>query len=310
MDITRELKTDPNASIVMAVGAFDGLHLGHQSLITESIRKARANQGRAWVFTFEPHPGKIIAPDTAPALILTTQQKLNILEQWGVDGCFLIPFTPQLAGETPEAFVQRLTDALPQLDEIMVGQNWRFGHRAQGTPDLLKTLGVQYGLKVTILNSVTWDREPVSSTRIRNAVARGNLETARHMLDRPFSIIGTVITGRQIGRALGFPTANIQPLNELKPPYGIYAAFSIVGNRRYNGAAYFGDPELSGLSVDTPIFEIHFFDLDCDLYNHDLEIFLIKLLRPDQRFIDQNELKQQIIRDIVEAKKASKIVSP
>ncbi len=283
--------------VILAAGTFDGIHKGHQAVIQRAVEKASAVKGSAWVLTLDPHPLKILHPARAPKLLTSTSHKLQLIEPLGIQGCLVLPFTPERAAQEPEAFVADLAAGIPGLQGMVVGENWTFGRRARGTPDLLQQLAEQHGFKVTLVPPVTWQGEPVSSTRIRKAVFEARLDEASALLGRHFSILGDVIPGRQVGRTLGFPTANVDPHNEVQPPPGVYAASLVHQGRRYNGAAFRPDPAQMG-PLPEDITEIHLFDFEGDLYGQTVELSFISRLRPPQQFKDLESLRLQIAADV------------
>ena len=186
--------------VVLAVGSFDGVHLGHQRVIGLAVEMARKAGGEAWVLTLDPHPLKVLKPEAAPPLITSTHHKVRLIEELGVDGCVVMPFTPEVAGEEPDRFLKRLKQTVPGLSGLVVGENWTFGHRGRGDVALLKKLAPGLGFEATIVEPVLWKGAVISSTRIRQAVAKGELEDARETLGRPFSSLGTVGGGKRLGR--------------------------------------------------------------------------------------------------------------
>jgi riboflavin kinase/FMN adenylyltransferase len=287
------------APIALAAGVFDGVHVGHRAVVALAREKAAASRGQAWVLTFEPHPLRILKPEAAPALLTSTPHKLALLASLGVDGCVLLPFDHDLALIEPEAFIEDLCTAAPMLRDMVVGENWTFGHRARGNTSLLRSIAKQKSLSVSVVPGLTWNGAVVSSTRIRQAVTAGQLDDAAAMLGRPFSMFGSVVHGKKIGRSLGFPTANVDPHNEVRPPPGIYAVRVVVDTASFPGAAYVSG-ETSAVAQD--IVEVHIIDQDLDLYGRDIEICFHKKLRDDQRFSGHDELKAQIARDVDHAR--------
>lgn len=287
------------APIALAAGVFDGVHVGHRAVIALAREKAAASQGQAWVLTFEPHPLKILQPKAAPALLTSTPHKLALLSSLGVDGCVLLPFDHNLARIEPEAFIDDLCDAAPSLRDMIVGENWTFGHRARGNTALLRSIAARKDLSVNVVPGLTWNGAVVSSTRIRQAVTAGHLDDAAAMLGRPFSMMGTVVHGKKVGRTLGFPTANVDPHNEVRPPSGIYAVRVVVDNASLPGAAYVSG-ETSAVEQD--IVEVHIIDRELNLYGRDIEVCFHSKLRNDERFASRDELQAQIARDVDQAR--------
>jgi riboflavin kinase/FMN adenylyltransferase len=285
------------APIVFAAGVFDGVHKGHQAVIARARERATEAKAEAWVLTFDPHPIRVLKPEAAPALLTSTTHKLELLSQCRADGCALLPFTQEFAQVEPEPFIDQLRTAAPSLRELVVGENWTFGHRGRGDTKLLLELAAKRPLAVAIVPGVTWNGNVISSTRIREAVALGNLDDAMAMLGRPFSILGTVVHGKKLGRKLGFPTANLDPHNEVRPPAGIYAVRAAVDGRRLPAAAYVGTGPDTG-----DVVEVHLLDHTADLYGRDIEVFFHKKIRDDRRFTKQEDLKRQIARDIEQAR--------
>jgi len=300
MRITRQLedlKLDTRP-VVLAVGYFDGVHRGHQVVIGAAAEKARSMRGEAWVLTLDPHPLKVLKPQAAPPLLTSTEHKLELMAPLGIDGCVVLPFTAELAAEEPEEFVARLHRAAPNLRELVVGQNWTFGHKGRGTADLLRKLAPGNQLQVTVVDPVMWKDKVISSTRIRQAVARGDLEDAERMLGRPFSILGTVVRGKHVGTQLGFPTANLDPHNEVRPPSGVYAVYARVQGRNWPGAAFVADVTDAKGTPSGFIVEVHILGFDSDVYGQDIEVSFVRHVRDVQHFSSREALRQQIARDV------------
>ena len=248
--------------VCLAAGFFDGVHTGHQEVLRRAVCCAQAHGGHAWVMTFDTHPLKVLRPDAAPPLLTSTPHKLALIDRLGLHGCLLIPFTRRLAGMAPEAFLNTLHAGMPTLREIFVGTDWRFGHRGAGDTALLEQWAARHDLQVTKVPPVRWRGQPVSSTRIRQAIAAGKLADAAVMLGRPFSLLGTVQPGRRVGRQLGYPTANLAAHNEVRPPLGVYAVRAIRRNRTYAGILNFGvHPTLD--AAPAPLFELLPDCVDC-----------------------------------------------
>lgn len=289
--------------VVLAAGAFDGVHRGHRVVLERALDRARRIGGLAWVMTFDPHPLKLLRPDTAPPLITSTPHKLQLLRAVGVDGCAVLPFTPSLAAVPAEPFLADLKRAVPGLHALVVGSNWTFGHQAQGDTRLLRELAPRYGFAADIVEGVSLREDTISSTRIRRAVSEGHLDVAADLLGRPFSMYGTVIHGTKLGRQLGWPTANVDPHNEVRPPAGIYAVRMQVEDSLHPGAAFltdFPDPRKGPPDV----VEVHLIDRTLDLYDLEVEVFFERRLREERRFDNLDALKQQIALDVEHARAA------
>ena len=282
----------------LAVGVFDGVHLGHQAVIGRAVADAQREPGAAAVVvTFDPHPLRVLRPDAAPRLLTNTGHKLQFFAALGATHCLALPFDQTLAATPPETFITSLAAGARPLREVCVGFNWSFGRGREGNLDLLTRLGERHGFVVVGLPSVNVDGETVSSTLIRQAVEAGNLERAAQMLGRPFTVLGTVVAGQQLGRQLGFPTANLAAHNEQFPPNGVYAVTA-----RWHGATYPGVVNLGFRpTVAQPggerLLELHLFDFDRQIYGDDVEVEFRAFLRPERKFANVDELRAQIARD-------------
>jgi riboflavin kinase/FMN adenylyltransferase len=290
--------------VVLAAGFFDGVHLGHQSVLNEAIRRARARRGEAWVLTFDRHPLKVLRPAEAPRLLTSNEHRLLLFKRLGLDGCFMLPFTPVLAATEADVFIDQLLSCTPPLTEVLVGANWRFGHLGRGTPGRLASRGKSAGLRVKIIHPVLLDNVPISSTRIRKAVLKGRLAEVEQMLGRRFSVLGTVTRGRGIGTTLGFPTANLEIASEVLPPYGVYAVRVRHGRQHFDAVMNYGvRPTFNADPSEPAIIELHLFNFDGCLYGQDLEVFFHKRLRPERRFPTIPDLQRQMHRDAQQARR-------
>jgi riboflavin kinase/FMN adenylyltransferase len=295
--------------VVLAIGFFDGVHSGHRKVIAATRARAKALRGRAWVLTFDPHPLQVLKPAGAPPLLTSTRHKLDLLSRLGIDGVVVMPFTRRLARVRPGGFVELLKRCVPPLVEILVGTNWRFGRSGRGTPALLARLCRRAGIQVRVIRPVRKLGGPVSSTRIRREIVRGNLRGTETLLGRPFSVLGTVIHGHGIGRRIGFPTANLDPCGEALTPYGVYAVQARLGNRLRNGVLSIGvRPTFRRGGEAKPSFELHLPGVRRNLYGTDIEVVFRAKLRNERRFASVEGLNKQIARDIANA--ARKISLP
>lgn len=290
--------------VALAIGVFDGLHLGHQAVIGAAREKAQSCGGSVVVLTFDPHPAKFLRPDLAPRLLYSAAQKLHHLEKLDIDGVFCQRFDAEFAALSSEAFVCRLKSACPELKWISVGSNWTFGKNREGSLRRLQQLGLQYEFEVMGVCELELREGVISSSRIRRSVETGDLEHAQQLLGRPFSFFGKVIQGRALARTLGYPTANIAVKSELYPPFGVYAVK--VKNPK-SGAEHFGvanwgiKPTLEA-GETTPLLEVHLFDFEGDLYDQVLEVELLHFIRPECKFESFEQLKEQIKRDAESAR--------
>ncbi len=292
--------------VCLAVGFFDGLHTGHQRVLLRTLEQARKIKGEAWAMTFDPHPLKVLQPDSAPPILTSTPHKLDLMRRFGMDGCLMIPFTRRFSATSAESFLTKLEKAIPSLAHIFVGEDWRFGKNGKGDTALLTTWARARGLRVSRVVLVRNQENLVSSTSIRHAVSKGDLALATRLLGRPFSILGTVMHGNGIGRQLGYPTANLDAHNEVRPPMGVYAVQAIIRGRPYTGVVNFGrHPTVKALKA--PIIELHLLDADLPLYGCDIEVFFLARIRNERRFPTPGALARQIERDVATARRLTSL---
>jgi riboflavin kinase/FMN adenylyltransferase len=291
--------------IVLAAGFFDGVHVGHRRVLGGAVRRARRLGGKAWALTFDQHPLAVLAPDRRPPLLTPLEVRLERLAAAGLDGCLLLPFTRELAGLAPEEFVGLLCGTARSLVEIRCGRDWRFGAHAAGDVPLLRRLGRERGFAVRIVPAAVHRGLPVSSTRIRETIQRGQLAEAAAMLGRFYSIRETVVRGRGIGRTLGMATANVHPAAEVLPPLGVYVVRTWIGSRAVDGVANLGfRPTFPDARPETPLLEVHLLDFGGDLYGATLDVAFLRRLRAERRFAGAAALMVQVRRDIAAARRA------
>ncbi len=288
--------------IVLAAGFFDGVHLGHRRVFDETVRRAGELGGHPWALTFDRHPRAVLDPSHAPPLITPLPVRLELIGKSGLEGTCLRSFTTDFAAITAEEFAHSLF-ASGRIVEVHCGANWRFGAGARGTPKLLAAVGREHGARVVIAEPVAYAGETVSSTRIRAAVREGRLADAEAMLGRPHFVRETVVHGREIARAHGFPTANFTPESDLMPPVGVYAVETMIDGRRYGGVGSIGfRPTFPGDRPDRPVLEVHLLGFQGDLYGRVLDIAFLERLRDERAFADATTLFAQIARDAEAAK--------
>ena len=289
--------------IGIAIGVFDGVHLGHQSVIRAALDDAAAVDGTAVVLTFDPHPMRVLAPDKAPPLLTSTQHKLALIELMGVPVCLMIPFTIEFGRTEPDPFLNLVFQSARNLKSICVGHAFRFGHERKGNVQTILAFGRERGVRVDVMPPVTSNGETISSTTIRKAVSGGDLARAERMLGRPFSVLGSVEGGDQIGRKLGYPTANLNPHNEVLPPNGVYVVRALHEKKKLSGIVNIGvRPTMAAHATDRR-FELHVLDFSGDLYGKTLEVSFVQKLRDEQKFDSPEMLKAQIARDEAEARR-------
>jgi riboflavin kinase/FMN adenylyltransferase len=282
--------------LCVAIGVFDGVHLGHQALIRRAIGEAERMQGSAVVLTFHPHPARVLRPDSAPHLLTSTPHKLRLIEELGCQFLLQIKFDAAFAAQPPEVFIEGLVRSASSLRMVCVGHNWAFGKGRAGNVALLAVLGEKFGFETLEIEPVEVDGELVSSTRIRKAIEAGDFETAHHFLGRDYTILGTVQPGAGRGRGIGFPTANLAAHNERFPPNGVYAVRVFMDSRWFQGVANVGVRPTVANTLDR-VLEVHIFDFSGDRYGQDLEVKFERFLRPEKKFSSLEELRTQIARD-------------
>ncbi len=286
----------------LAIGVFDGVHLGHQQIIRQTIADARQHGALALVLTFDQHPNAVVAPDRVPPLIYSLPQKIRAIESLGSDALLLIHFDRAFSEQTGETFIRQLARDLGRIHSVCVGADFTFGHRRSGDVALLRQLGAELHFSVHGLAAVALDAQTISSTRIREAIRAGELDVASQMLGRTYSLAGHVVRGDQLGQKLGFPTANLDVTGLVLPPTGVYAAHASVGGQRHRAVLNIGQrPTLANSSVQ-PRVEVHLLDFAGDLYGQELEVAFVEKLRDEQRFANLDALKSQIARDIADAR--------
>ncbi len=294
--------TSISGPLHLAIGVFDGLHLGHQEVIRSAQAAAAMQGGTAVVVTFDPHPIRVLRPDVAPQLLTTTRHKEIILSRLGVGHLLELPFTAEFASHTAEQFVAELQAACQPLGSIAVGEDWAFGRGRRGNVARLQQLGEAGHFTVHGVPRVELEGEQISSTRIRSAVEAGDFKTAEKLLGRTYAVIGQIYQDRQLGRKLGFPTANLQGLAEQLPPVGVYAVRASLGGAFLPGVANLGYRPTTEPTATARRLEVHLLDFNKDIYGRELEVKFIARLREELRMNSLDELKAQIARDAQQAR--------
>jgi len=283
--------------VCLAIGVFDGVHLGHQQIIRQTVADARQHDAVALVVTFDKHPSAVVAPRKSPPQIFSRSQKLRAIEALGADALLEIPFNKDFSEKSGEVFIRELARDLGKIFSICVGADFVFGHRRSGNVALLKQLGAENGFQVHGHAAVALDGETVSSTRIREAIRSGHLDAASQMLGRPYTICGHVVEGDKIGRQLGFPTANLDVANLALPPHGVYAASTKVDGKSFHAALNIGVRPTVSAGMQLRV-EAHLLDFSGELYDAELEMEISAKLRAEQKFLTPAELREQIARDV------------
>jgi len=281
---------------VLALGNFDGLHRGHLKIIERVKRGAVEHGGTPMAMTFDPHPPRIVRPDKAPPLLMTTEQRIEAIASAGVHCLAIVRFTKEMSRWDPEMFVRTVLVEWLRVAEVWVGANFLFGHDRSGNFTTLRTLGLRYGFRAEKIDPVRYKEFVVSSTRIRRLVSEGRMDEAGALMGRQYSIDGDVIEGRKRGRELGFPTANLQTDNELIPPHGVYATTLTIGTDVRASVTNIGLRPTFGDTMETTI-ETHVLAHQQDLYGQRVRLGFVQRLRDERRFDDVDALRAQIEAD-------------
>jgi riboflavin kinase/FMN adenylyltransferase len=304
MRIIRGLETFPPdaAPSVVALGVFDGVHLGHRAILGGAVARARAAGLRALACTFDPHPLEVLQPERAPTPIATLDERMALVAATGVDATVVIGFSREVAAIEPEAFVRQVLVERLRAREVVVGFNHRFGRGARGDARLLERLGAECGFATHVVAPMMVDDVTVSSSEVRTALGRGDVAAAARLLGRPYTVAGPVVRGAARGRSLGFPTANVAPERPVLVPAGVYAARAEAAGRRLGAVVNIGVRPTFGEKVLAV--EAHLLDFTGDLYRARVVLHLVARLREERRFPSVGDLRSQIARD-VDAARAS-----
>lgn len=292
---------------ILTLGNFDGLHLGHKKVITGVVRRARALGAKSVVYTFDPHPLKVLAPHKSPPLILDIETKTALIKALEIDYLVLAPFTREMAEKHPRQFVEEVIVKALRAREVWVGHDFSFGKGKTGTIASLVELGSEFGFGVKIVGACRQGGATVSSSRIRALISSGEVAKAKKLLGRPYCASGTVVRGKDLGKKLGFPTANVSAEGELIPANGVYAAFATIAPKGKRGPAIMPDKGLLKAVVNigtSPTFgnyditvEAHLLNFNKDLYGKRLSVFFVRKLRDEKTFSSKDTLTTQIKKD-------------
>jgi riboflavin kinase/FMN adenylyltransferase len=287
--------------VAVTIGTFDGVHVGHRSLIERAREKASDLGVEPAVLTWDRHPAETLRPDKAPPLLTTPERKVELIADSGIDLLVVLEFDRELSSWPPERFVEDVLVSGLQARSVIVGEGWRFGHKASGDIDLLVKLSEEGGFEAEAAPLALVEGEPASSSRVRAAVADGDMSLARALLGRPFEVEGDVVRGDDRGHRIGWPTANIVPGPRIaRPPRGVYAGRARVGGESYQAAINVGvNPTFGGDPATTPVrVEAYLLDFDEDLYGKSVAVEFHERLRDELTFSSADELSQQIERDV------------
>ena len=291
---------------VVAIGVFDGVHLGHRRILKAAVRIARGKNTKAIAVTFYPHPLSVVGRGNVAPSLISLKHRLNLIKQAGVDRCLVFNFTKSFAEKPAQHFIKNILIRRLAAGWVVVGEDFRFGKNRQGNCALLYELGKRLGFTLKRVKTLKIKGMAVSSSAIRRLVQKGDLKTASRLLGRPVTVFGTVVKGNNIGRKLGFPTANINPHHEVVPPSGVYVVKVIIDKRRYNGVLNIGiRPTFYGLGHydKEPSIEAYIFNFSKNIYGKDIEVSFTKKLRAEKKFKNEGALKIQINKDIIKARR-------
>ncbi len=301
MEIIRDLDSlRPYPFPVVALGNFDGVHVGHQAILKTAIAHARAAGGSALALTFDPLPAKVLNPNRAPQLILTAEDKHELLRTFGVDGVIVLKFSRELSMLSPQEFAREYLGRRIGVRAVVVGHSVSFGHARAGNAEVMRQLGRELGFDTTVVGPVERDGMVVNSTRVREVIAAGDMNRAAILLGRPHFLRGPVVHGRERGRTIGFPTANVQSRTECLPPDGVYATRIVLEDGSYPSITNIGmrptfaEPERT--------IEAHIFDFNRDIYDREVKLEIAERIRPERKFDSGQALAAQIAADLQRAK--------
>lgn len=288
--------------VCLAIGVFDGVHVGHQEVIRQTLEDARLHDAMPVIVTFDSHPASVLSSRRIPGMIYSLAHKIQVLSQFEPAALLLLHFDLAFSQKTAGVFIEELVRDFGTMRSIRVGTNFRFGHQRAGNLALLNQLGERFGYAAHGCPPVTVDGHRVSSTRIREGIEAGQLGPVGKMLGRPYSIVSPVIRGDQLGRKLGFPTANMDATGLMPPPCGVYAARVFVRGVAHEAVLNIGVRPTLELAAPPLRVEVHLLDFDGDLYGSEIETVPVQMLRPEQQFPSLDALKNQIARDIQAAR--------
>ncbi|MZH46596.1 MAG: bifunctional riboflavin kinase/FAD synthetase [Nitrospinae bacterium] len=296
--------TGPIPYPVIAIGNFDGVHVGHQALFRKTAELATENEGTSIAFTFEPHPLKIIAPEKVPPLLTHFKKKMELIESFGINLVICADFTRKFADQQPRDFSKNILFEKIGVKEVVVGFDYAFGRGREGTIPYLKKMGEEFGFKVHVVDPFQVNGQTVSSSHVRELIESGEVEASSQFLGRDYSITGPVVSGYKTGQAIGFPTANIDTSKVQIPGTGVYAVRVVHEDNAHDGVANIGfNPTFNRdrLSV-----EVHIFDFNQVIYNHEIEVQFVARIRSEKTFKSADDLVVQIKQDIDKAREILK----
>ena len=306
MKIHHDLKNFRANNPVLTIGTFDGVHLGHQKVISRLKDFAAAYNGESVVFTFYPHPRLVTSPgETNLRLLTTREEKIQLFAESGIDHLIVYPFTKEFSKLTYNEFVKSILVEKIQTHCLVVGYDHKFGKNREGGFEYLKNCANEFGFKIERLEALAIGDLKISSTKIRAALQNGDVKKAGEYLGYKFTLHGSVVPGRKLGRSIGFPTANVEASDKHKliPGYGVYAVRILLNNAKYNGMLNIGTRPTFNQNADNRSIEVNIFDFDSDLYNKEITLIFEDKIRDEERFSGVEELVKQLKKDRVAALK-------
>jgi riboflavin kinase / FMN adenylyltransferase len=299
MKVIRDIEQFPSLPYaVVTSGTFDGVHVGHQKIIGRLIQRARQSQGQSVVVTYWPHPRLVVPGDHSSLRLLSTiEERIEQLSRYPIDYLLIIPFTPAFAALDRAAYVQQILVETLHTQVFIIGYDHRFGKNREGSLEYLQQQTLEFGFSVEEIPAQDIDQIAVSSTRIRQALEKGDIATANTLLGHPYSLKGQVVHGKKLGRTIGYPTANlaVSDPHKLIPAQGIYAVRVQVGDALYGGMLSIGTNPTVGGTGQT--IEVHIFDFDRDLYDQVITLYFIDYIRPEEKFAGLDELTAKLKED-------------
>ncbi len=292
----------PKGNAVVTTGTFDGVHVGHQKIISRLVEKAKEIDGESVLLTFWPHPKLVISNANVSRILTTIEEKIELVEKLGVDHMVILPFTREFSELSREQYIEEILIQNLGTKAIVIGYDHRFGKNREGGIDYLLEHSTRFKIKIEEINRQEVDNITISSTKIRRAIAEGNVKIAKELLGRNYHFSGTVVKGRQLGRTIGFPTANVKIENEFKliPKTGVYVVKAFVRGQYYGGVMNIGSrPTVEGKGVTQ---EVNIFDFSEDIYGENVLVELIDFIRDEKKFSGIDELKAQIALDAKQAR--------
>jgi len=287
---------------VLAIGVFDGLHIGHQKLIKAAVKRAKSLKGPAIVMTFSPHPVQVLYPDNYLPFIISLPHRLKLIKRLDVMACIVVRFTKRFSQLAAQEFIKRyLIDHINPV-EVFVGDDFRFGQNRSGTIEYFKEVGRRYGFKVNGISAVKEGRKKIGSSRIRRLIMEGKISLAKRFLGRNVSIMGKVVKGDGRGKKLSFPTANIHHKNAVIPPVGVYAVYAVIDNKCFKGMANIGRRPSFKKKINRINVEVHIFNFKRTLYSKEIIIEFVKKIRNERMFTSKEKFIAQLKRDEVKSK--------